>query len=176
MFNHEVHFFQENSREWQRQLRQNLGPSVYVGRFDIQHFNRDAPPGTSVFQLQKEREFAEKNYQELTERHERNTQANADKLLESKRKKDPPPPIPVPTPPPNHVICAVCREQFTNYLDHITSDRHKQGVKTRAPIFAQIDSLIEEIDDERKIRETIQEAYARMKNSERPQLGIDGGG
>ena len=81
-----------------------------MGKYDIQGYNKNAPPGTSVFQLQKEREFAEKNHRELTDRHKKNAKDAAQKLADSKIKKDPPEPIMVPLPPSNHVICAICRE------------------------------------------------------------------
>ena len=149
-FGHEVHFFQENSRSWQTHLKQALGPGVYVGKYDIQGYNKKAPPGTSVFQLQKEREFAEKNHRELTERHEKNAKDAAQKLLDSKIKKDPPEPIMVPLPPSNHVICAICREQFTDYYEHITSEKHRRGVESKQAIYDKIDDLIEFMDNERK--------------------------
>jgi hypothetical protein len=40
-------------------MKANLGSAVFVGKFDIPAFNLNAPLGTSLFQLQKEREFAE---------------------------------------------------------------------------------------------------------------------
>lgn len=54
-------FFSENSKADQLRLRAALGPSVYVGTFDIQAFNYEAPLGTSIFQLAKEREYASRN-------------------------------------------------------------------------------------------------------------------
>jgi hypothetical protein len=40
-------------------MKVHLGPSVFVGKYDVPAFNVLAPLGTSLFQLQKEREFAE---------------------------------------------------------------------------------------------------------------------
>jgi hypothetical protein len=40
-------------------LRHTLGVNVYVGKYDVPQINVNAPLGTSIFQLQKEREFAE---------------------------------------------------------------------------------------------------------------------
>jgi hypothetical protein len=42
-------------------LKASLGPGVFVGKYDVPAFNFSAPFGTSIFQLQKEREFAEQN-------------------------------------------------------------------------------------------------------------------
>jgi len=58
---HENHFFQMSTLQQQQSLKMNLGPGVYVGKYDIPHINTRAPLGTSIFQLQKEREFAEQN-------------------------------------------------------------------------------------------------------------------
>jgi hypothetical protein len=33
-----------------------------------------------------------------------------------------------PRPGANHVICAICREQFKDYIEHIFSQKHKRGV------------------------------------------------
>jgi hypothetical protein len=33
-----------------------------------------------------------------------------------------------PRPGANHVICAICREQFKDYIEHIFSLKHKRGV------------------------------------------------
>jgi len=35
VFAHEAHFFQLNTVQQQSQLKQNLGPGVYVGKYDI---------------------------------------------------------------------------------------------------------------------------------------------
>lgn len=42
-------------------MKATLGNKVYVGKYDLPAFNLEAPYGTSIFQLQKEREFAEQN-------------------------------------------------------------------------------------------------------------------
>jgi hypothetical protein len=51
------------------------------------------------------------------------------------------------------VICAVCREQFTDYYEHIFSCRHKKGVANNQAIFNQIDSIINEVDEHQKEKE-----------------------
>jgi len=48
-FAHEVHFFSANTVAQQQQLRQTLGASVYVGKFDVPQINVNAPLGTSIF-------------------------------------------------------------------------------------------------------------------------------
>jgi hypothetical protein len=50
-----------------------------------------------------------------------------------------------PKPGPNHVICAVCREQFKDFYEHIFSSRHKRGVASQLHIFSQIDLTIKEV-------------------------------
>lgn len=55
----EAHSFQQNTAAQQQQLKQTLGPSVVVGKYDIPSMNLRAPLGTSIFQLLREREFAE---------------------------------------------------------------------------------------------------------------------
>jgi len=50
-----------------------------------------------------------------------------------------------PKPGPSHVICAVCREQFNDYYQHIFSQRHKRGVLTNNSLFSQIDTTIKSI-------------------------------
>ena len=40
-----------------------------------------------------------------------------------------------PKPGPSHVICAVCREQFSDYYQHIFSQRHKRGVIANHSLF-----------------------------------------
>ena len=56
---HECHYFAQNTVAQQESLMRNLGPRVHVGGYDTPHFNVEAPLGTSIFQLYKEREFAE---------------------------------------------------------------------------------------------------------------------
>lgn len=53
-------------------MRQSLGANVYVGKFDIPQINVNAPLGTSIFQLQKEREFAEQNQRYLNQKYNEN--------------------------------------------------------------------------------------------------------
>ena len=45
---------------------------MYVGKFDIPQINVNAPLGTSIFQLQKEREFAEQNQRYLNQKYNEN--------------------------------------------------------------------------------------------------------
>ena len=53
-----------------------------------------------------------------------------------------------PKPGPNHLICALCREQFKDYLVHVTSDLHRnKGVMRNMEIFFQIDELLKEMED-----------------------------
>lgn len=88
-------------------MKATLGPKVYVGKYDLPAFNLEAPYGTSIFQLQKEREFAEQNTQFLNQKY-------SDNIANMKRKKTKdekhPKCIEEPKPGANHVICAICRE------------------------------------------------------------------
>ena len=52
-----------------------------------------------------------------------------------------------PRPGANHVICAICREQFKDYLEHIFSAKHSRGVHNNMSIFGEIDKLITDIDE-----------------------------
>jgi hypothetical protein len=99
--------------------------------------------GTSIFQLQKEREFAEQNQRYLNQKYFENLNKQQQKLLPHEKNVAF---IEEPKPGPNHVICAVCREQFTDYIDHIFSTRHKRGVASNQTTFGQIDSIINEVD------------------------------
>ena len=56
-----------------------------------------------------------------------------------------PPYIEEPKPGPSHVICAVCREQFADYYQHIFSTRHKRGVIANNSLFSQIDRAVKDI-------------------------------
>jgi hypothetical protein len=47
-----------------------------------------------------------------------------------------------PKPGANHVICAICREQFKDYIEHIFSMKHSRGVVNNSQIFSEIDKAI----------------------------------
>lgn len=142
-FAHESHFFTANTAQQQQMLKMSLGPGVHVGKFDVPHFNLSAPMGTSVFQLQKEREFAQKNFKALSKKY-------CDSLAALEEQEGPnakrPQFIEEPKPGPAHVVCAICREQFTDYYQHIYSARHKRGVAANNSIFEQIDQAIVDIE------------------------------
>lgn len=88
-------------------MKATLGPSVYVGKYDFPAFNLKAPYGTSIFQLQKEREFADQNNTFLNQKYDDNiAQMKAHKSKDEKH----PNCIEEPRPGANHVICAICRE------------------------------------------------------------------
>lgn len=131
-FAFESHHFQANTSQQRVQMQASLGNSVIVGKYDIPSFNLKAPLGTSIFQLQKEREFANQNHPYLTQKYKDNIAA-----LNSIKPKNERNPhfIEEPKPGANHVICAVCREQFRDYHEHIFSQRHKKGVQTVSHIF-----------------------------------------
>ena len=81
-------------------------------KYDVPSFNIGAPLGTSVFQLWREREFAEQNSKLLNEKYEKNLDKLTRKLtLAEKRPKY----IEEPKPGTTHVICSVCQEKFTDY-------------------------------------------------------------
>ena len=54
-----------------------------------------------------------------------------------------------PKPGPTHVICAVCREKFADYYEHIFSVRHQRGVVDNKATFALIDDAIVDIASSR---------------------------
>ena len=120
-------------------MKKNLGPGVYVGKYDIPHTNIKAPFGTSIFQLQKEREFAEQNEVFLNKKYMDNVKKQGKKLTPLEKR---PPAIDEPKPSAGHVICAICREQFKDYYQHIFSARHKRGVQANISTFAEIDKVI----------------------------------
>jgi hypothetical protein len=87
--------------------------------------NLRAPLGTSIFQLLREREFAEQNFSFLNNKYSENLKSQSKVLtFEEKNPKS----IEEPKPGANHVICAVCREQFKDYYEHVFSSRHRRGV------------------------------------------------
>ena len=45
------------------------------------------------------------------------------------------------------MICAICREQFKDYMEHIFSVKHKRGVQTWNSIFNEIDKVVNELND-----------------------------
>ena len=106
------------------------------------HYNPTAPLGTSVFQLNREADFAISNSALLNQKY-------ADNMVNMRRKKtkkeNHPECVAEPRPGPNHVICAICREQFKDYLEHIGSERHKVGVRTNMHIYGSIDRVIDEL-------------------------------
>lgn len=106
-------------------MKASLGPKVFVGKYDIPAFNIVAPYGTSIFQLQKEREFAEQNTIFLNQKYVDNIDSMGRKKTKIEKH---PNLIDEPKPGQNHVICAICREQFKDYIDHIFSKKHSRGV------------------------------------------------
>lgn len=50
-----------------------------------------------------------------------------------------------PIPGKNHVICAVCREKFEDYLAHIRSNEHKMRVQNAPGIYNSIDEVIDNV-------------------------------
>jgi cell division septum initiation protein DivIVA len=85
-----------------------------------------------------------------------------------------------PRPGANHVICAICREQFKDYLEHIFSARHQRGVKQNQQIFSQIDALIEDIaefqenkriiSEQRSLEESVPTLVSHSKHVLNPEL------
>ena len=81
------------------------------------------------------------HYVELVKKY----QDNMNKLRQKKTKEEKHPVvITEPKPGINHLICALCREQFKDYLVHIKNPRHRDvGVATNLSIFVQIDDIID---------------------------------
>ena len=125
-------------------MRATIGSRFPITKWDVPHYNREAPLGTSVFQLNREADFAYANQQLLDQKY-------ADNLAQMKQKKSKqdkhPDLIEEPRPGANHVICAICREQFKDYLEHIFCSRHRQAVtQNHKAIYDQIDGLILELN------------------------------
>ena len=51
----------------------------------------------------------------------------------------------------------MCREQFTDYYDHIFSCRHKRGVANNMSIFGQIDNIINEVETHQRDKQKLLE-------------------
>ena len=93
--------------------------------------------------MQRERDFSINNFEALSEKF-KTTLADL-KVKKSKEIKHPTI-IPEPKPGPQHLICAVCRTQFTDYLSHVGSDEHrKTGQARNSAIFRHIDCLLSEM-------------------------------
>ena len=97
--------------------------------------------------MQKEREFTRQNQHFLDMKYFENLTKQSRKLTPAEKR---PEFIEEPRPGPSHVICAVCREQFADYYQHIFSPRHKRGVSGNHSIFSQIDEVAKSIDMRQK--------------------------
>lgn len=107
--------------------------------YDIPDFNVQAPVGTSLFQLWRERDFASRHEDSLKQKY-------FDSIAKLSLKERKPDFIEEPKPGPTHLICAVCQLQFVDYHAHITSDRHAQGVTAASSLLEQVDDIIAELD------------------------------
>ena len=53
-----------------KQYFKDKSHSLYIGKYDYPHFNKDAPLGTSLFPLANERHYACENIQYFNDKHE----------------------------------------------------------------------------------------------------------
>ena len=83
-----------------------------------------------------------------------------------------------PKPGANHVICAICREQFKDYMEHIFSNKHSKGVINNNSIFSEIDIVINEITEfqankkkisEQKILNVEKKPIVRLRTINNPE-------
>ena len=58
------------------------------------------------------------------------------------------------------MICAICREQFKDYIEHIFSPKHSRGVLNNHQIFNEIDKVIVGVDNKSQLNEI----YSYVKN------------
>lgn len=136
----EVHFFSTNSPQQQLQLKTGLG--VVPGKYDVPLMSLKAPLGTSVFQLLREQEFANQNRAFLNQKYADNLAKQSGKLTAQEKR---PKYIEEPRPGAQHIVCAVCREQFKDYYEHIFSGRHRRAVGQWSSIFLEIDKAIKDV-------------------------------
>ena len=70
-----------------------------------------------------------------------------------------------PKPGPNHLFCAICREQFKDYISHIFSSGHKSNVRTgqNSMIYSEIDKAILDVNNISKNKE-IHRSQMLLKN------------
>jgi len=81
------------------------------------------------------------NFTKLNTKYQENLKNQSKKLtIEEKN-----PIIEEPKPGSTHVICAVCREQFKDYYEHVFSARHRRGVSSWSSIFLEIDKTIKDV-------------------------------
>ena len=170
-FAHEVHYFSQNPPALQSSLKATIGHLFPISKYDVPHYNPTAPLGTSVFQLNREADFAISNSALLNQKY-------ADNMVNMRRKKTKkekhPEVVAEPRPGPNHVICAICREQFKDYLEHIAGERHKVGVRTNMHIYGSIDRVIDELLQSK--RGTISTQEALTASTEDQSSGASKGG
>ena len=133
-----------------------------VGKYDVPSINLGAPLGTSIFQLVREREFADQNFDVLNKKYLENLKAQQKKLKpEEKDLKF----IEEPRPGASHVICAVCREQFKDYYEHIFSQKHRRGVSGWSQIFNEIDRTIKDVAAHQDAKR-LKQLYKIMKKTD----------
>ena len=97
--------------------------------------------------MQREREFATEHYDELSKKYTNNI-----KELRTKKTKETKHPeiITEPRPGPLHLICALCWEQFKDFIEHIFSVEHLTvGVKNNQDIFDEIDNALKDLPSEK---------------------------
>lgn len=63
------------------------------------------------------------------------------------KKKPLPTVIPEPVPVAEHVVCAVCKERFEDYHEHINGRVHQIKTKMQEKLYKEIDLLCEELGD-----------------------------
>eukprot|EP00347_Sterkiella_histriomuscorum_P012677 403367650 len=143
-FAQEFHFFSQNCPNQMQVLKGFFGTRINVGKYDYPHFNPEAPLGTSLFPLLNERHYAMENIEYFKDKHIKDVeQLRKKKTLEEKNQA-----IEEPKPGANHLFCAICREGFKDYLQHVFSRQHKDSLNKGDNnwLFREIDIAITEID------------------------------
>lgn len=100
--------------------------------------------------MANERQYAQENFEYFKDKHLKDLEnLNKKKTPQEKH----PDVIEEPKPGPNHLFCAICREQFKDYIDHIFCSAHRTNVRQgqNSMIYSEIDKVI--LDVEKVTRE-----------------------
>jgi hypothetical protein len=115
---------------------------MHIGKYDCPMLNMEAPLGTSMFQLLREKQFAIANKEVLNKKYMLNIEAQNKRLTKEQKALIK---IEEPKPGANHIVCAICREQFNDYYEHIFSLKHKRQLVSWKSILMEIDAAIKQL-------------------------------
>ncbi|CDW71874.1 UNKNOWN [Stylonychia lemnae] len=155
----EYHYFMSNQPTQMVTLRTFFANQIYIGKYDYPHFNPNAPLGTSLFPLVNERQYAQENYQHFMEKHQKDIELQKQKKTKEEKEQ----PIEEPRPGANHLFCAVCKEGFKDYYQHIFSSNHRQNGRNgqNLQIYQEIDKTIIEVEQIQTEKEKEREKIMR---------------